>query len=187
MLRQVNLWLVHNHTRHHTSPGLNYHTLENLGHFHLYHCVHLQASSWHYPLSKIRFLWFCVSHKTGSTMWPYHVIQQGTLQLSLSPPSDLCMVLFSTSLVTCSRDICRCLKLRKVCNQTTIKPSKCCIRTACPKLSTSLELVTTFWFYQTCCKIVPTSLIQSWNNNIVTTLCRQPCNILVISLLYRTC
>jgi hypothetical protein len=30
-----------------------------------------------------------------------------------------------------------------------------------------------------CCKVVPTSPIQSWYNNIVTTLCRQPCNILV--------
>ena len=30
-------------------------------------------------------------------------------------------------------------------------------------------------------------LLQSWCNNIVTTLCCQPCNILVISWLYQTC
>jgi hypothetical protein len=33
----------------------------------------------------------------------------------------------------------------------------------------------------------PTSPIQSWYNNIVTTMFRQPCNILVISWLYQTC
>jgi hypothetical protein len=35
--------------------------------------------------------------------------------------------------------------------------------------------------------VVPTSPTQSWYNNIVTTLCRQPCNVLVISWLYQTC
>jgi hypothetical protein len=57
-------------------------------------------------------------------------------------------------------------------------------QSACPKLSTSLEqtvnnLEQPCWYYQTCCKVVPTSLIQSWHNNIVTTLCHQHCNILV--------
>jgi hypothetical protein len=41
-------------------------------------------------------------------------------------------------------------------------------------------------YYQSCCKVVPTSPIQSWYKNIVITLCRQPCNILVISWLYQT-
>ena len=36
-------------------------------------------------------------------------------------------------------------------------------------------------------RLVPTSPIQSWYNNIVTTLCRQPCNILVVPWLYQTC
>jgi hypothetical protein len=43
------------------------------------------------------------------------------------------------------------------------------------------------WYYQTCSKVVPTSPIQSWYNNIVTTLCGQPCNMLVIPWLYHTC
>jgi hypothetical protein len=37
------------------------------------------------------------------------------------------------------------------------------------------------------CKVVPTSPIQSWYNNIVTILCRQPCNILVTPWLSQTC
>jgi hypothetical protein len=45
-------------------------------------------------------------------------------------------------------------------------------------------VTTSLIYYQTCCKVVPTSPIQSWYNNIVTTLCRQPCNIIVISWLY---
>ena len=36
-------------------------------------------------------------------------------------------------------------------------------------------------------KVVPTRLLQSWYNNIVTALCGQPCNILVISWLHQTC
>jgi hypothetical protein len=43
------------------------------------------------------------------------------------------------------------------------------------------------WHCQTCGNVVPTSSIQSWYNNIVTTLSRQPCNILFISRLYQTC
>ena len=33
-------------------------------------------------------------------------------------------------------------------------------------------------YCQTCYKVVPTRLLQSWYNNIATTLCCQPCNIL---------
>ena len=36
-------------------------------------------------------------------------------------------------------------------------------------------------------RLFQTRLLQSWYNNIATTLCRQPCNILVISWLYQTC
>ena len=72
------------------------------------------------------------------------------------------------------------------------KPSTSCVRMACYKLSTSLEQVVNnlqqpCWYYQTCYKVVPTRLLQSWYNNIATTLCCQPCNILVISWLYQTC
>jgi hypothetical protein len=38
------------------------------------------------------------------------------------------------------------------------------------------------WYYQTCCKVVPTSSIQSWYNNIVTTLCHQPYNIMIAGI-----
>ena len=69
------------------------------------------------------------------------------------------------------------------------KPSTSCVRTACPNL---------FNKYATSCQQFVTTLlilsdlldgcsIQSWYNSIVTTLCRQPCNILVISRLYQTC
>jgi hypothetical protein len=70
--------------------------------------------------------------------------------------------------------------------------SASCVHSACPKLLTSLEeavnnLQQACWYYQTCkFKVVPTSPIQSWYNNTATTLCRQPCNILVISWLYQT-
>jgi hypothetical protein len=56
---------------------------------------------------------------------------------------------------------------------------------SCPQVWNNLS--TACWYYQTCSKVVPTSPIQSWCNNIVTTLWRQPCNILVISRLYQTC
>jgi hypothetical protein len=49
------------------------------------------------------------------------------------------------------------------------------------------RLLQACWYYQTCCKVVPTSPIQSWYNNTVKTLCRQPCNIHVISWLNQTC
>jgi hypothetical protein len=42
-------------------------------------------------------------------------------------------------------------------------------------------------YYQIYCGVVLPSPIQSWYKNIVATLCRQPCGILVISLLYQTC
>ena len=63
---------------------------------------------------------------------------------------------------------------------------------ACYKLSISLEQVVNnlqqpCWYCKTCYKVVPTRLLQSWYNNIATTLCRQTCNILVISWLYQTC
>jgi hypothetical protein len=45
--------------------------------------------------------------------------------------------------------------------------------TTCNKLDGIIRLVR--------CKVVPTSPIQWWYNNIVTTLCGEPCNILVIS------
>jgi hypothetical protein len=41
--------------------------------------------------------------------------------------------------------------------------------------------------YQTCYKVVLTSLIQSWYNKNVTRLATQGCNNIVISRLYRTC
>jgi hypothetical protein len=44
------------------------------------------------------------------------------------------------------------------------------------------KLLQPCWYYQICCKVVPTSPIQSWYNNILTTLCRQPCN-----SLFQTC
>jgi hypothetical protein len=44
-----------------------------------------------------------------------------------------------------------------------------------------------WWHYQTCYKIVLTSLIQSWYNKNVTRLTTQGCNNIVISWLYRTC
>jgi hypothetical protein len=50
--------------------------------------------------------------------------------------------------------------------------------TACNNLVDIIRLVIA-------CKVVPTSPIQSCYNNIVTTLCRQPCNILVLSWLYQ--
>jgi hypothetical protein len=42
-------------------------------------------------------------------------------------------------------------------------------------------------YYQTCYKVVPTSLIQSRYNKNVTRLMTQGCNNIVISWLYRTC
>jgi hypothetical protein len=61
------------------------------------------------------------------------------------------------------------------CNRFVNKPSTSCVRTACHKLSTSLEqavnnLWQPCWYYQ-CYEVVPTSRIQSWYNNIVTTPC----------------
>jgi hypothetical protein len=41
--------------------------------------------------------------------------------------------------------------------------------------------------YQTCYKVVPTSLTQSWYNKNVTRLTAQCCNNIVISWLYQTC
>ena len=35
------------------------------------------------------------------------------------------------------------------------------------------------WYYQTCYKVVPTRLIQLWCNNMVVTLCCQPCQTVV--------
>ena len=78
------------------------------------------------------------------------------------------------------------------CSKSANKPSTSCVHTACYKLSTSLEqavnnLWQPCWYCQTCYKVVPTRLLQSWYNDIATTLCRQPCNILVISWRCQTC
>jgi hypothetical protein len=57
----------------------------------------------------------------------------------------------------------------------------CCLEQAVDNLSQ------TWWHYQTCCKVVLTSLIQSWYSKNVTNLTTQDCNNIVISWLYRTC
>jgi hypothetical protein len=44
-----------------------------------------------------------------------------------------------------------------------------------------------WWHYQTCYKVILTSLIQSWYNNTVTRLTREGCSDIEISWLYRTC
>jgi hypothetical protein len=49
------------------------------------------------------------------------------------------------------------------------------------------NLYQAWWNYQTCYKVVLTSLIQSWYNKNVTRLTTQGCNNTVISWLYRTC
>jgi hypothetical protein len=59
-------------------------------------------------------------------------------------------------------------------------------------ISTSLlqdvnNLEQAWWHYQTCYKLVLTSLIQSWYSRTVTRLTKQGCNNIVISWLYRTC
>ena len=78
------------------------------------------------------------------------------------------------------------------CSKSANKSSTSCVRTACYKLSTSLEqavnnLKQPCSYCQNCYKVVPTRLLQSWYNNIATILCCQPCNILVMSWLYQTC
>jgi hypothetical protein len=71
-------------------------------------------------------------------------------------------------------------------------------RTCWNNLATSLIISTTllqavnnleqaWWHYQTCYKLVLTSLIQSWYSRTVTRLTKQGCNNIVISWLYRTC
>jgi hypothetical protein len=57
------------------------------------------------------------------------------------------------------------------------KPSTRCIHTACHKLLTGLEQPCRS--YCTCCKVVLTSPLHAWYDKIVTTLCWQPCNILL--------
>jgi hypothetical protein len=52
-------------------------------------------------------------------------------------------------------------------------------------LGTTLQQA--WWHYQTCHKVVLTSLIQSWYNKNVTRLTTQGCNNIVISWLHRTC
>jgi hypothetical protein len=71
-------------------------------------------------------------------------------------------------------------------------------RTCWDNLATSLIISTTllqavnnleqaWWHYQTCYKLVLTSLIQSWYSRTVTRLTKQGCSNIVISWLYRTC
>ena len=78
------------------------------------------------------------------------------------------------------------------CSKSADKPSTSCVRMACYNLSTSPErscqqLVTTLLILsdllQGCSNKTVTIMIQScYNyNNIATTLCCQPCSILVIS------
>jgi hypothetical protein len=65
------------------------------------------------------------------------------------------------------------------CSKSANKPSTSCLRTACPKLSTSLEQ--TCWYYQTV-----TRLFQQVRYSHDITILLQPCNILVISSPYQT-
>jgi hypothetical protein len=58
------------------------------------------------------------------------------------------------------------------CSKCANKLSRSCVHNACPKLSSSMSQVVNnlqqpCWYHQTCCKVVPTSPIQSWYNNIV--------------------
>jgi hypothetical protein len=69
---------------------------------------------------------------------------------------------------------------------------KLCSHCLFPVVVTSLEqavnnLKQAWWHYQTCYKVVLTSLIRSWYNKNVTRLTTQGCNNIVISWLYRTC
>jgi hypothetical protein len=74
------------------------------------------------------------------------------------------------------------------CNKFVNKFSSHCLSQIVNKFGTSCQQsVTTLLILSDVLQVAPTSPIQSWYNNIVTTLCRQPCNILVISWLYQTC
>jgi hypothetical protein len=82
------------------------------------------------------------------------------------------------------------------CSKSANKPSTSCVRTACPKLSASLEQVVNnvVTFCDNLVDIIRLVArffqqiwhMQSWYNNIVTTMCCQPCKILVLSWLYQT-
>jgi uncharacterized membrane protein len=77
-------------------------------------------------------------------------------------------------------------KLLQICSQAA---DKLCLF---PVVVTSLDqaannLSQAWWHYQTCYKVVFTSLIQSWHNKNVTRLTTQTFNNIVISWLYRTC
>jgi hypothetical protein len=83
-------------------------------------------------------------------------------------------------------------KLLQICSQAV---NKLCSHYLFPVVVTSLEQAVNnlkqawwqSWHYQTCSKVVLTSLIQSWYNKNVTRLMKQGCNNIVISWLYRTC
>jgi hypothetical protein len=80
-----------------------------------------------------------------------------------------------------------------VCRKSVHKPfNKLYSHCLFPVVVTSLKqavnnLQQAWWHYQTCYKVVLTSLIQSWYNKNVTSLIAQGCNNIVISWLYRTC
>jgi hypothetical protein len=63
----------------------------------------------------------------------------------------------------------------------------CCNKFGTSCLTTCNKLDGIIWHYQTCYKVVLTSLIQSWYNKNVTRLTTRGCNNTVISWLYRTC
>jgi hypothetical protein len=72
--------------------------------------------------------------------------------------------------------------LQTSCYKSVHKLSTSRVRTACSQL-----LEQAWWHYQTCYKVILTSLIQSWYNKNVTRLITQGCNNIVIPWLYRTC
>jgi hypothetical protein len=79
--------------------------------------------------------------------------------------------------------------LLQICSQAV---DKLCSHCLFPVVVTSLEQAVdnfwqAWWHYQTCYKVVLTSLIQSWYNKNVTRLTTQGCNNIVISWLNRTC
>jgi hypothetical protein len=77
------------------------------------------------------------------------------------------------------------------CSKSANKLSSHCLSQVVNKFGTSCEQFLTTMHVDiirlVTYQVVPTSPTQSWYNNIATTLCHQPCNILVISWLYQTC
>jgi hypothetical protein len=89
-------------------------------------------------------------------------------------------------------------KLLQVCKQVVTNLFTSCqqvvfallVPSCCNKFGTSCQqcnLWQPWWHYQTCYKVVRTSLIQSWYNKNVTRLTTQVCNNIVIPWLHRTC